>query len=64
MITQDSDQVESPRVTALVEALERLIAAVEACAVYQRGGPAVDWGAVDATQDAAREAVRRVKAGA
>ena len=42
----------------LRDALARLIGAIEALAVEKHGGPPVDWNAIDASQDAAREALR------
>jgi hypothetical protein len=48
---------------ALRAVIMRGIGAIEACAVAERGGPPVNWTAVDATQDAMR-AARDTNAGA
>ena len=45
------------KVEMLTRAGRRLIGAVEACAVAERGGPPVNWSAVDESQDAMRDAI-------
>ena len=46
------------QIAALRAAGLRLIGAVEACAVAVRGGPPVNWKAVDESQDAMRDALK------
>lgn len=45
------------RAARMEKALRRLMGAVEACAVSERGGPPVNWEAVNASQDAARHSL-------
>lgn len=45
----------------LVAVCDRLIGAIEAFAVQRSGGPSVNWDAVDASQDAARAVLAKVR---
>ena len=51
-------RVRREEVKPLVMSCRGLIAAIEALAVESHGGPPVNWEAIDATQDAARAAIR------
>jgi len=45
----------------LLPACERLVGAIEALAIADRGGPSVSWDAIDASQDLARAAIAKAR---